>query len=347
MTHRILAVDDEPRICELLCRSLGQEGYDCASAHDGPAALEAMARRPADLVITDMRMPGMDGRELMLRIVERYPDTPVLIITAISDIHVALDAIRHGAYDYVMKPFSLEELKISVQRALERRKLILENREYQHTLEEKVQQRTIELHQAVNTLTISYQNTLEALIKSLDAREHETQSHSLRVRDYALLLARKMGLEAPVLEDLGRGALLHDIGKIGVSDAILLKPDALNEEEWRLMKQHPDIGFRILEGIEFLKPSRELVLTHHERFDGTGYPRGLHGNEIPKASRIFSLADTFDSMTSNRPYRKAMRPEQAVEELKRHAGKQFDPEVVEAFLQIPFGEWLEIRRRYV
>jgi putative nucleotidyltransferase with HDIG domain len=195
----------------------------------------------------------------------------------------------------------------------------------------------------LNDVEESYKITLEALVTALDAREHETQAHSQRVREYTLTLAKQLGLKHDDLIQTGRGALLHDVGKIGVPDSILLKPGRLTAEEWTEMMKHPQLGFKILRKIRFLAPAAELVLTHQERWDGKGYPNELAGRDIPLGSRIFAVADTMDAMTSDRPYRKALTFEAAVEEVRRCSGTQFDPYVVEAFLSVPGESWKVIQ----
>lgn len=190
----------------------------------------------------------------------------------------------------------------------------------------------------------TYNDSLQALSSALDSRDNETNGHSFRVTSYALRLGEEMGLSREELQALGRGALLHDVGKIGVPDAILRKPDKLTEEEWAIMKQHVHIGYQMLKHIEFLRPSLDVVKYHHERWDGNGYPSGLKEEEIPLMARIFALCDTYDAITSDRPYRKGRGYEEAKEEIVRHKGTQFDPQVVEAFLRIPKEEWMRIQQ---
>jgi putative nucleotidyltransferase with HDIG domain len=254
------------------------------------------------------------------------------------DLEVAIGAIRRGAADYVTKPFNLEEVQIVIERTLEKRRLIRENREYQQTLERKVEERTRELEE-------SYESTLEAMITALDFRDNETMGHSRRVVEYAMIVARTMGVGEPELTWIRRGAILHDVGKIGVSDAILRKPGKLDAAEWDEMKRHPEMGYRMLKHIRFLAPALDIVHCHQERWDGSGYPRGLKGYEIPLGARIFAAVDTFDAMTSDRPYRAALAIEVAREEIRRFSGTQFDPDVAAAFLSIDERVWHEIRAR--
>jgi putative nucleotidyltransferase with HDIG domain len=266
------------------------------------------------------------------------------------DIDVALRAMRSGASDYLTKPFNLEQVRITVERTLEKRRLLIENREYQHNLEMKVEERTRELtekNQEVQRLFVelqeTYQTTLEALVQALDLRDTETQGHSLRVVEFTTEIAAELGIVEPELTEIRRGALLHDIGKIGIPDAILRKPAKLTPEEWEEMRRHPELGFQMLAGIRFLERPRQIVLSHQEKFDGSGYPRGLRGDAIPLGARVFAVADTFDAMTSTRPYRTGLPYEVARQEMIDWSGRQFDPSVVEAFLRIPAPRWTEIR----
>ncbi len=336
---KILIVDDEADIRSLLLRGLSDSSFECVQSS---SAFDAMAKLKNDrfsLVMCDVCMPGMSGIEL-LRIIKRSdPDMSVIMITGVLDLASAVDALKMGACDYITKPFDLLAVRRAVGQALERQRLILENRYYQHELERLVQERTLELNGALKEVEEGYRFTLEALAAALDAREHETQAHSQRVREYAITLAQGLGLKAEALIDVGRGALLHDVGKIGVPDSILLKPAKLTAEEWVQMKRHPQVGYEILRSIKFLASAAEIVLTHQERWDGTGYPNCLAGTEIPLGARIFAVVDTLDAMTSDRPYRKALSFETARNEVHRCSGSQFDPRVAEAFLSLEPETW--------
>jgi response regulator RpfG family c-di-GMP phosphodiesterase len=345
-------VDDEPAIRDLLFEGLKDSGFECTVAANGSEALEQLRRRRFALVLSDIDMPAMDGVRLLQRIKEAHPDVEVVMITGVVDVEVALRAMRMGANDYLTKPFNLEEVRLTVERALEKRRLILENRDYQKDLESKIAERTVEvvlkrreIEELYEKLQTSYETTLEALAAALDTRDTETQGHSVRVSEYTVVIARRMGVEEPELTEIRRGALLHDVGKIGIPDAVLRKPGKLTAEEWREMKLHPEIGGRILSGIKFLEKSLPVVMAHQERFDGSGYPRGLKGEEIPLGARIFAVVDTLDAMTSDRPYRKALGYEEARDEIVRNSGIQFDPKVVEVFLSIPPEEWKAMHRR--
>jgi putative nucleotidyltransferase with HDIG domain len=293
-------------------------------------------------VISDFMMPSMSGMDLLRTVKQEDPETAFIMITGLMDIHTAVDSLQIGACDFITKPFELPAIKRAVDRALERRRLLIQNRCYRQDLELKVHNRAQELNAALHEVEESYKITLEALVTALDAREHETNAHSQRVRDYALSLARQLGLKHDHLVQIGRGALLHDLGKIGVRDSILLKPGKLNEEEWVEMRKHPQIGYNILQSIEFLAPAAEIVLCHQERWDGRGYPNGLAGLDIPLGARIFAIVDTMDAMTSDRPYRKALSFDAALKEISSCSGSQFDPHVAEVFFRMPIDSWYVI-----
>jgi len=335
---RILVTDDEVSIREVLAEGLQSFGYEVLQAGTAVDAFEIVRCGGIDLVLSDIDMPGESGLSLLKRVKEQHPDIEMIMVTGVVDLEVAIGAIRQGAADYVSKPFNLEEVQIVLERTLEKRRLIRENREYQLTLEKKVEERTRELEE-------SYESTLEAMITALDFRDNETMGHSRRVVEYAVIVATTMGIVEPELSWIRRGAILHDVGKIGVSDAILRKPGKLDASEWEEMKRHPEMGYRMLKHIRFLEPALDIVHCHQERWDGSGYPRGLAGTTIPLGARIFAAVDTFDAMTSDRPYRAALTIQAAREEIRRFAGIQFDPEVAAAFLSIDEAVWLDIRTR--
>jgi response regulator RpfG family c-di-GMP phosphodiesterase len=335
---KVLVVDDELSVREILSEGLSAFGFDAATASGAAAAFEIVRKGEIDLVLTDIEMPGETGMELLARIKKFAGSLDVIMVTGVIDTHTAIAAIREGASDYLTKPFNLDEVQIVVERTLEKRRLIDENRAYQEHLEELVEQRTQELQH-------SYESTLQALITALDFRDNETQGHSSRVVEYAVLVAKAMGVDGSELATIRRGSILHDVGKIGVPDSVLLKPGKLDRDEWEVMKKHPEMGYRMLQHIAFLEPALDIVFSHQERFDGTGYPRGLRGEEIPLGARIFAVVDTFDAMTSDRPYRPALSIEKAREEIRDCAGTQFDPRVAEAFLSIDAERWREIRER--
>src|SRR5512133_4123723 len=342
-TH-ILVVDDDDAVREAIASLLREEGYSCERASGAQAGLDALRAEECPLVISDMRMPVHDGMWLLERIKEEHPDTAVIMLTAFGDTEAAVDCLRKGAVDYLLKPPRVTNLVRAVERALSRRRLDLARQRYQRSLEQRVREKTAELSAALREIETAYANTLNALVAALDAREHETSDHSQRVVRYTLAIARRISIDERDLPALGRGALLHDIGKIGVPDAILLKPAKLVDAEWVEMRKHPQIGYDILRSIEFLGVPAQMVLTHQERYDGRGYPTGLAGEAIPIGSRIFAIADTLDAMTSDRPYRRAGSREEARAEIAKFAGTQFDPRCADAFLSISLEELDELSR---
>ena len=344
--ERILIVDDEDTIREIVVSILGQAGFDCQSVNSASAALSTLNRSSDgySVVLSDVIMDGMDGLTLLSKIKQQYPDLPVVMVTAVSDISVALAAIRNGAYDYLLKPFEREQLLAIVRRALENRRLKRENLTYQTKLQALVSERTDMLRQALADLERSYDITLEALGDALDLKDAETEGHSRRVTAFTIAIARAMKLPQDQVRVIARGAFLHDVGKMAIPDAILRKPGRLSSEEQAIMRQHALLGYQLLRNIPFLHDPANIVYSHQERFDGTGYPRGLRGNEIPLGARIFSIADTLDAITSDRPYRPAQSLKAAREEIARWAGKQFDPEIVKVFLEMPDKIWEDLRR---
>ncbi len=342
---RVLVVDDEAPIRDILRQYLSEQGHEVEQASDGVEALACLEQGGIELVVADIRMPVMGGLELLEHIRVRNHDVGVLMLTACDDVPNAVRAMQSGALDYVLKPFRLEDLGGAVDRALASYRQLRRDKLQLAELELLVNQQARELRQVLEQLHDAWEEALDAMVAALDVREHEPESHSLRVSEYAARLASTVGVEASLLEAIRRGAMLHDIGKIGIPDNILLKPGKLTGDEWVEMRKHPQIGFWILEGIEVLKPACQIVLTHHENFDGTGYPSGLKDVGIPIGSRIFSVVDSLDAMTSDRPYRKAMRYERARREIEAGSGLRYDPDVVRSFLSIPPGDWAEIREQ--
>jgi HD-GYP domain-containing protein (c-di-GMP phosphodiesterase class II) len=267
------------------------------------------------------------------------------MVSGSHDIETAIEAMRAGAFDYIVKPFDLEHVRFSVRRALEHQRLRAEKRAYENYLERMVEQRTAELDSAVRSLGDAYRTTLKALVAALETRDLETHGHSERVVSFSLRLGRELGLDEGRMRSLEFGSLLHDIGKIGVPDAVLRKPARLTEDEWLEMRLHPLHGRQILRGIEFLEGAARVVAQHHEQWDGSGYPFALKGEEIDLNARIFAVADAFDAITSDRVYRAGRTYEAALAELESCAGRQFDPRVVEAFRRVPREEWERLRRR--
>ncbi len=340
---RVLVVDDEGQIRELLRERLSVEGYACRICPGGDDALTALAQESFDVVVSDFRMPGMSGLTLLQHVRRKYPHLAFIMITVEDDARVVVEAMKEGASDYLLKPSQIRSVAASVERALEKKRLELKLEEYRLHLEHMVAQRTQQLTKALEAIERTYDGTLEALGAALDLRDSQTAGHSERVSRYCLRIARALGLGGEELKQLVRGAYLHDIGKIGIPDGILLKGGALTAEEMTVMQTHVRIGCELVERVQFLAPAVELILTHQERWDGHGYPRGLRGEEIPLQARIFAVADTLDAMTSERPYRQAVSFAAARAEIARQSGLQFDPEVVRVFLSIPVAEWAQIQ----
>jgi cyclic di-GMP phosphodiesterase len=336
---RILIVDDEPEITAILFDLFAGQ-YDCTTASSAEEALEQLASREYELVVSDITMPGiMNGLDMIPHVKSMRPNTVVVMISGMQTVESAIGALRLGSFDYVMKPFDLRQVEAVVKRALEHQELIVAKQRYEDHLEELVEQRTAELDQALNSLEDAYRSTLRALTAALETRDLETSGHSERVVTYSLRLGREYGLDGKHIKALEFGSLLHDIGKIGVPDSILRKPAKLTDEEWVLMRQHPMHGQQILRGIEFLEGAARVVAQHHEKWDGSGYPLGLSGDDIDLNARIFAVADAFDAITSDRVYRKGKPYQAAAQELEDWAGKQFDPKVVEAFHRVPKEDW--------
>lgn len=342
-TENILVVDDEEAIREVVSTMLEAKGYHCTAVSNGRAAQEQIKRLTPDLVLSDMIMPEMDGIKLLEWVRQYDPEVPIIMVTAIHDISTALEAIRRGAYDYILKPFEKDQLFLGVGRALQHRRLILENRSYQRNLEQLVEERTAQLTGAISQLEQSYDDTLEALGSALDLKDAETEGHCQRVTAFTISIAKAMPVPHAYLAVLARAAFLHDIGKMAIPDSILRKPGPLNDDEKQVMRKHCQIGYDMLIRIPFLRDAAEIVLAHQEFFDGTGYPRGLRGEQIPLGARIFTIADSLDAMISDRPYRRALPMSHAREEIKRCAGSQFDPKVVDVFQSIPEQHWIDLR----
>ncbi len=342
--QRILIVDDEPEMRAVLSEFLS-ERYECAAVASADEALALMRAGQFGLIISDVLMDRMSGLEMVPHALKLAPDSVIIMISGANSIETAIDALRVGAFDYIMKPFDLEHVEVAVNRALEHHELRRAKRRYERHLRELVEQRTEELNRTLASLEEAYRATLKALTSALETRDCETHGHSERVVSYSLRLGREFDLSKEQLRALEFGALLHDIGKIGVPDAILRKPARLTEQEWENMRRHPLLGQQILRGIEFLEGAAQVVAQHHEKWDGTGYPLGLRGAEIDLNARIFAVADAFDAIVSDRVYRHGKSYELATAELIRNAGTQFDPEVVAAFCRIPPTEWERLRRR--
>ena len=340
---RILVVDDEAHVRSMMGSTLERHGYDVQLASSGHEALEILEQNAFDLVLTDILMQDVNGIAVLDHLHAQQPQLLVVMVSAVHDIGVAIDAMRRGAYDYLLKPFAPEHLVNMVQRALDYRRALQDTHNYQQNLEHVVSARTEMLRQAMENLEHSYDVTLEALGDALDLKDSETEGHSKRVTAYTIALARAMGIAPAEIKVIARGAFLHDIGKMAIPDEILRKPGKLTPEEQEIMREHCTRGYHILRKIPFLAGAAEIVFSHQEHYDGSGYPNGLRGSEIPIGARIFAVADTLDAITSERPYRKARSFDAAREEILRCSGTQFDPGIVEAVLKISNELWHELR----
>lgn len=341
---RILVVDDEAPLRAAMVDLLEQAGYDVSEAASAREALEKLQDGlGCRMVLSDIFMPGENGLALLETIRLDFPSIPVVLSSGSSDVAMVIAAFRSGAFDYLQKPFRREELLMVTARALEHAREREQAIQYRQNLEEAVRERTQRLHFAMAELERSYDVTLEAMGDALDLRDEETEGHSKRVTAYSVALAKAVGVSAAELKVIARGAFLHDIGKIATPDAILHKPARLTAEEMDIMRKHCEVGYEMVRKIPFLAAAAEIVYTHQEKFDGSGYPRGLRGSEIPLGARIFAIADTLDAMTSDRPYRKGRSFAEARAEVERCSGTQFDPRVVQAFLAIPEDTWIDIR----
>jgi response regulator RpfG family c-di-GMP phosphodiesterase len=339
MAQKILLVEDSATQALEVKFELEEKGFVVDIVHNGQKGLDQALTGNFDLILLDYYLPGLNGLEIVGCLRNQKVTAPVVVITGSTDAHVAVTAMKAGVADYIIKDENYTlMLPLTVERVLEKERLKLELeaaqselKNYMQNLEKMVEDRTHDLED-------SYHSTLDCLIAALDAREHETQNHSQRVAVRTVYLARRLGVSEQNLSTIAQGALMHDVGKIGVPDPILLKPGPLTPEEWLVMKTHPGIGYSILKKINFLGEAREIVFAHQERFDGSGYPNGMKRDEIPLGARIFAVIDTFDAITNDRPYRKARPYTVARQEITAGAGTQFDPEIVRAFLAIPESE---------
>ena len=321
-----LVVDDQDRLRAALVRSLRQGGYECLEARSGRQALEVLASgHVVHLVVSDLRMPEMDGLTLLENLRVRYPDLAVVMVTGVSEVETAVECLQRGAFDYITKPFQLSEVHARIERALERRRLLLDNRRYQQHLADLVRQQTVRIEEV-------FLEGIQTLVHALEAKDPYTQGHSARVAAYAKVTAELMGFGDEQVQIIELGAELHDIGKIGVNESILNKEGNLSDSEYRHVMTHTVIGERILSSLFGAAPTvLSIVRSHHERLDGKGLPDGLAGDAIPREARLIAVVDAFDAMTSSRSYRPAMTPQEAVRELRTQQGRQFDPDVVDAF----------------
>ena len=341
--YKVLVVDDDEAIRKMLSMHLRKLGYEVDLAGDMEQAVERLENGYFDLVLSDVRMPGPDGLELLKWVTSHHREAGVVMLSGCADIKLAVHAMQLGALDYLVKPFELQEVAGMVGRAIGKKQEQIERHQYLTGLEAALEHQSGELRSTLNQLQEASEETLEALVTALDARERETQAHSKRVSEYSVHLARELGVRGADLEVIRQGSMLHDIGKIGVPDRILLKPGSLDAQEWVEMRKHPEIGAWIVSGVESLRQAADIVIAHHERFDGQGYPAALSGRAIPLGARVFAVADSLDAILSDRPYRGGQTSEHAREEISHHAGSQFDPEVTECFLDIPTSVWESVR----
>lgn len=342
----VLVVDDDPSLCAFFERALTRGKFDVLTAKSGAAAKEIATRERGmiDIALVDLHLGNENGLDLLkdLRIIDE--SMVGVIITGQASLDSAVDSLRLGAYDFIQKPATPTQLTAAMERAVKYRRLVLENKRYQQHLEDMVRVKSAALSRALEQVRGAYQSTLEAMADMLDKREQMTSMHSQRVARLSIVLAREMGVSTEELKTIETGALLHDIGKIAIPDSILLKPAPLSAEEREIIKKHPQFGYDIIHASPFLAEASELVLSHHEHYDGAGYPRGLKGDDICPGARIFAVVDAYDAIRTDRPYSKGRSAAEALDEILRHKGTQFDPVVVDALRRCPaeiekVGNW--------
>lgn len=341
---KLLVVDDDDLVRGWLIEALEAEGFALDGVNSAEEAMSRLQSGGWALVLTDLHLPGLSGMELLARIRRDWPHIAVVMMTGAGDLRNGIAAMQSGAEDYLAKPIQFDLLKASLMRALDHRRLAAELDLYHRRLEVMVAERTRETREVFARMEQVYEETLAVLSAALDLRDTETAGHSRRVAAYALRLAGSLGCSEEIRDNLLRASYLHDIGKMGIADAILLKPAALTTAERDIMQSHVQIGYEMVRHFSFLAPVAEIVHSHHERWDGLGYPRGLAGAAILLEARIFSVADMLDAVTSDRPYRAAQPFSMAFDEARRHSGKQFDPAVIAGLLRVPEDEWEKLRR---
>jgi putative nucleotidyltransferase with HDIG domain len=339
----VLIVDDEQSVRKMLATILHEGGISCRLASSAEEALAILKGGSFNAVLSDLQMTGMSGLDLLDHVRRDYPFLAFLIITGVDQVGVAMQAIQRGADDYLVKPLQIDVVLFSLRRALQKKQLEMELSNYRLCLEQMVVERTEQLQQALRQIEQSYNDTLHTLGEAIDLRDSETAGHSYRVCQISAKILTAMGGTEAHHRSVVTGALLHDIGKLAIPDAILLKPGALNDEERRIMQQHVQIGYDLVKRISSIAEAADIVLMHHERCDGSGYPNGLTGAEIQLGAKIFAVADTVDAMTSDRPYRAALPFLAAREQIQRGSGTLYDAEVASAFLDLPGEIWENIR----
>ncbi len=332
----VLVIDDDPSVLKIVKILLEVESISVKTFESPDEALETFQANPPafDAALVDLNLGATNGLEVIRRMSELNPFLVSIIITGDATLDNAISSLRHGAYDFIQKPIQRNQLKATLNRALEYHHLRLENQEYQQNLEAMVKRKSIELTGALKRTRDAFDFTLRAMTAMLDAREHTTGAHSVRVQEITVMVAKTFDFNEKELDGIRQGALLHDIGKIAVPDHILLKPGPLTDEEWLVMRSHVNIGYDLIKSSPDLKAAADIMLSHHEHFDGSGYPNGLRGEEIPVGARIFSVVDAYDAMRSTRPYRIGMPKEEALAEIQRFRGSQFDPQVVDRFFEM-------------
>src|SRR2546426_4244568 len=331
-TAKILVVDDQVEIVAFIRELLVSHGYQVLGVSNSVEASSKLASFRPDVCILDFRMPQRSGAELLDIIKQHDSRIEVIFLTAQDETSLAVDLMKRGALDFLLKPVEVNQLLLSLDRAIDHRRLLLENEQYRLHLEELVLEKTKALNKALTSLKHVHSATLDALSLALDFRDQSTSGHSRRVADLTAAAASTLGIKDDALVQIEHGALLHDIGKLKIPDSILWKPAKLNEEEWQIMRQHTEYGFQFLSNIEFLKGAADIVYAHHEKYDGTGYPRGLRGEKIPLGARVFAIVDAVDAMIYKRPYNIPVSFREAADEVRRCAGTQFDPALVESTL---------------
>jgi putative two-component system response regulator len=342
--ERILVVEDDAQDQKLLIRLLDRAGYRCSAAADASEARRLVAGEQFDLILADVKLPGESGLQLVQHAMAEYPGIAALMVTGMDDPALANTAIEIGTYGYIIKPFTGNEILIGVKNALCRRKLQIENTAQRETLEQIVHARTTAIERSAKRLKLSREETVRRLSRAVEYRDEETGGHTERMSAYCALLAGKLGLD---VESIRIASPMHDVGKVALPDHILLRPGALTAEEREEMERHTLIGHQILSGSgsALLELGATIALTHHEKWDGTGYPRRLAGNAIPLEGQVAAVADVFDALTSDRPYRQAFTIDRAVEIMQGERGGHFDPRLVDLFLE-NVDEVVELRERY-
>jgi putative nucleotidyltransferase with HDIG domain len=342
--ERILVVDDQAQVREAIRAILRKAGFLPVLTEHIDEALKFLSAKPAcDLILLDVHLRNANGLSFLDTARKSYPQIPVVVVSAIDDIRTVIAAMQRGAFDYLLKPVGGEVLLATIESALQSREAERQDNLHLQTLERLVEARTEMLSRVIADLERSYDITLEALGNALDLKDAETEGHSKRVTAYSIVLARAMKIEAAEVKVIARGAFLHDIGKMAIPDAILSKPGKLTPEEQAVMREHCTRGYVMLKKIPFLEKAAEIVFSHQEHYDGSGYSRGLAGEAIPLGARIFAVADTLDAITSDRPYRKAQSFADARREIERCSGTQFDPAIVAVYRGLPDRLWEELR----